>query len=302
MIHIKRGHQLFQQYLLCATQSLFSCDSTTNRDSSSSASSQTKGSPTSVQATCGDFTKGCPSTQVLTQGWQLLALACSLFLLKNNKILWFLKVHLSRNADSKWAAALSSLVFLSFSWVHSDVNLRWFFRTECGKYASYCERALSRTLQNGGRQVKPSRMEVLSILLKNPYHHSLPHAIPVHMLNGAYQVVSFDGSTTIEEFLSTLAQEIGCRESSANGFTLFSDDPIEKNLEHFIPLNAKVRPRDPLNDLIHPVRFLLSYLPKFDFSVMRRHFKMGNCPQGERIWKIRKLPRHSTSLQEPFVL
>ncbi|KAK6621022.1 hypothetical protein RUM43_011325 [Polyplax serrata] len=202
-----------QQYLLCATQSLFSCDSTTNRDSSSSASSQTKGSPTSVQATCGDFTKGCPSTQVLTQGWQLLALACSLFLLKNNKILWFLKVHLSRNADSK---------------------------TECGKYASYCERALSRTLQNGGRQVKPSRMEVLSILLKNPYHHSLPHAIPVHMLNGAYQVVSFDGSTTIEEFLSTLAQEIGCRESSANGFTLFSDDPIEKNLEHFIPLNAKL--------------------------------------------------------------
>jgi hypothetical protein len=31
-------------------------------------------------------------------------------------------------------------------------------------------------------------MEVLSILLKNPYHHSLPHAIPVHMLNGSYQV------------------------------------------------------------------------------------------------------------------
>ncbi|EEB20222.1 conserved hypothetical protein [Pediculus humanus corporis] len=206
------GHQLLQQYLLCATQSLFSCDST-NRDSSSSASSQTKGSPTSVQATCGDFSKGCPSIQVLTQGWQLLALACSLFLLKNNKLLWFLKLHLSRNADTK---------------------------TECGKYARYCARALGRTLQNGGRQVKPSRMEVLSILLKNPYDHSLPHAIPVHMLNDTYQVVSFDGSTTIEEFLSTLAQEIGCRESSANGFTLFSDDPIEKNLEHFIPLDAKL--------------------------------------------------------------
>ena len=96
----KKGHQLLQQYLLCATQSLFSCDST-NRDSSSSASSQTKGSPTSVQATCGDFSKGCPSIQVLTQGWQLLALACSLFLLKNNKLLWFLKLHLSRNADTK---------------------------------------------------------------------------------------------------------------------------------------------------------------------------------------------------------
>lgn len=95
-------------------------------------------------------------------------------------------------------------------------------------------------MQNGGREVKPSRMEVLSILLKNPYHHSLPHAIPVHFLNGTYQVVSFDGSTTIEEFLTTLNLEIGCRDVHQSGFTLFSDDPIEKDLEHFIDLQAKV--------------------------------------------------------------
>lgn len=73
-------------------------------------------------------------------------------------------MHLSRNADSK---------------------------TECGKYAAYCERALERTLLNGGRETKPSRMEVLSILMKNPYHHSLPHAIPVHMMNGTYHVMNF---------------------------------------------------------------------------------------------------------------
>lgn len=84
-------------------------------------------------------------------------------------------------------------------------------------------------------------MEVLSILMKNPYHHSLPHAIPVHFLNGTYQVVSFDGSTTIEEFLNTLNQEIGCRDVHQSGFTLFSDDPIEKDLEHFIDPEAKVR-------------------------------------------------------------
>ena len=29
---------------------------------------------------------------------------------------------------------------------------------------------------------------ILSILLKNPFQHSLPHAIPVHFLNGTYQV------------------------------------------------------------------------------------------------------------------
>uniref|UniRef100_A0A182N608 Plekhh1 n=1 Tax=Anopheles dirus TaxID=7168 RepID=A0A182N608_9DIPT len=105
--------------------------------------------------------KSNPPTYTFIQGWQLLALAVSLFVPKNSRLLWYLKLHLSRNADSK---------------------------TECGKYAAYCERALERTMQNGGRETKPSRMEVLSILLKNPYHHSLPHAIPVHMMNATYQL------------------------------------------------------------------------------------------------------------------
>nr|CAD7446613.1 unnamed protein product [Timema bartmani] len=204
-----------QQLLLCATQSLFTCDSSLGGGGSGAANQ--RGSPTSLQATppaaplldC----KTNPPSFVFLQGWQLLALAVSLFVPRNNRLLWYLKLHLHRNADSK---------------------------SECGKYAAYCQRALERTLQNGGREAKPSRMEVLSILLKNPYHHSLPHAIPVHMLNSTYQVVSFDGSATIEEFLSTLNQEIGCRDVTHSGFTLFSDDPIEKDLEHFIDLQAKL--------------------------------------------------------------
>lgn len=116
---------------------------------------------------------------------------------------------------------------------HSDT------KTECGKYAIYCERALGRCTISGDREAKPSRMEVLSILLKNPYHHSLPHAIPVHFMNGTYQVCSFDGSTTVEEFQATLTQEIGCRDFS-NGFSLFSDDPMEKDLEHYLDAQAKV--------------------------------------------------------------
>ncbi|XP_046599805.1 uncharacterized protein CG43867 isoform X8 [Neodiprion lecontei] len=210
------------QLLLCATQSLFTCDTQSptasggseNADAQSTAS--TSHSPPLTQAHSTPTILDCktnPAQYVLVQGWQLLALAVSLFLPRNNRLLWYLKLHLNRNADSK---------------------------TECGKYAAYCERALERTLQNGGREVKPSRMEVLSILLKNPYHHSLPHAIPVHFLNGTYQVVSFDGSTTIEEFLNTLNQEIGCRDVHQSGFTLFSDDPIEKDLEHFIDLQAKL--------------------------------------------------------------
>lgn len=187
------------------------------------------------------------------KGWQLLALAVSLFAPRNNKLLWYLRLHLRRNADTK---------------------------SDMGKYASYCQRALERTLQIGAREAKPSRMEVLSILLKNPYHHSLPHAIPVHFLNGTYQVrtlatfnfadatvsplfgdncvhwmtnshistgfstlqvVGFDGSTTVEEFLVTLNQEITCRDVSSTGFALFSDDPIEKDVEHWLEPKSKVR-------------------------------------------------------------
>ncbi|XP_038119888.1 uncharacterized protein CG43867 isoform X4 [Culex quinquefasciatus] len=198
-----------QQLLLCATQSLFTCDTQQGNSTQANGSS-----PTSIQAPTVPpiDCKSNPPAYTFIQGWQLLSLAVSLFVPKNSRLLWYLKLHLSRNADSK---------------------------TECGKYAAYCERALERTMQNGGRETKPSRMEVLSILLKNPYHHSLPHAIPVHMMNSTYQVVSFDGSSTIEEFHSTLAQEIGCRDGT-NGFTLFSDDPIEKDLEHYLDPQAKL--------------------------------------------------------------
>ncbi|XP_055545921.1 uncharacterized protein CG43867 isoform X5 [Wyeomyia smithii] len=199
-----------RQLLLCATQSLFTCDTQQGNTTQANGSS-----PTSIQAPSAVPIIDCksnPPAYTFIQGWQLLSLAVSLFVPKNSRLLWYLKLHLSRNADSK---------------------------TECGKYAAYCERALERTMQNGDRETKPSRMEVLSILLKNPYHHSLPHAIPVHMMNGTYQVVSFDGSSTIEEFHTTLAQEIGCRDGT-NGFTLFSDDPIEKDLEHYLDPQAKL--------------------------------------------------------------
>uniref|UniRef100_A0A1I8MRG3 Plekhh1 n=1 Tax=Musca domestica TaxID=7370 RepID=A0A1I8MRG3_MUSDO len=208
-VNKKLGKQT-RQLLLCATQSLFACDTQQSGNAQANGSS-----PTSLQAPVPPPIIDCksnPPAYSFVQGWQLLALAVSLFVPKSSRLLWYLKLHLSRNADSK---------------------------TETGKYAAYCERALERTLKNGGRETKPSRMEVLSILLKNPYHHSLPHAIPVHMMNSTYQVVSFDGSTTIEEFQSTLAQEIGTRDAS-NGFCLFSDDPIEKDLEHYLDPMAKL--------------------------------------------------------------
>ncbi|XP_048338961.1 pleckstrin homology domain-containing family H member 2 [Sphaerodactylus townsendi] len=146
------------------------------------------------------------------QAWQLLALSVGLFL-PQHPFLWLLKIHLKNNADS---------------------------RTEFGKYAIYCQRCVERTQQNGDREARPSRMEILSTLLRNPYHHSLPFSIPVHFMNGIYQVVGFDASTTVEEFLNTLNQDTGMRKPAQTGFALFTDDPSGKDIEHCLQGSIKI--------------------------------------------------------------
>ncbi|XP_061752235.1 pleckstrin homology domain-containing family H member 1 isoform X2 [Nerophis ophidion] len=153
-----------------------------------------------------------PADRSLTQCWQLLSLCVALFLPQQH-FLWHLRQHLHRNADP---------------------------RCDVGKYAVYCQRSMERTLQNGEREAKPSRMEIVSILLRNPYHHSLPFSIPVHFMNNTYQVVGFDGSTTVEEFLSRLTQKIHMRSPRLSGFALFTDDPSGGELEHFLLPSAKI--------------------------------------------------------------
>ncbi|KAL8185308.1 UNVERIFIED_CONTAM: Pleckstrin y domain-containing H member 2 [Gekko kuhli] len=148
----------------------------------------------------------------LFKAWQLLALSVGLFL-PQHPFLWLLKIHLKNNADP---------------------------RTEFGKYAIYCQRCVERTQQNGDREARPSRMEILSTLLRNPYHHSLPFSIPVHFMNGIYQVVGFDASTTVEEFLNTLNQDTGMRKPAQSGFALFTDDPSGKDIEHCLKGNIKI--------------------------------------------------------------
>uniref|UniRef100_A0A7N9AUC2 Pleckstrin homology domain containing, family H (with MyTH4 domain) member 2 n=1 Tax=Mastacembelus armatus TaxID=205130 RepID=A0A7N9AUC2_9TELE len=146
------------------------------------------------------------------QGWQFLALCVGLFL-PQHPLLWLLQVHLRRHADP---------------------------RTEVGKYAVYCQRSMERTQQKGDRQARPSRMEMLSILLRNPYHHSLPFSVPVHFLNNTYQVVSFDASTTVDEFQCHLNQDTGIRQTGLSGFTLYTDDPTGRDLEHCLQGGIKI--------------------------------------------------------------
>ena len=180
--------------------------------------------------------KGNPANCVYVQAWMLMAMAVSIFVPKDSKILWLLRTHLNRYKDS---------------------------RTETGKYASYCSRALERAVVKGPRLCRPSRVEVLSILLKNPHHHSLPHAVPVHMMNDTYHVVGYDGSTTVleleDQLCSLLASGASCGGGATNGlhrpepcmaagapatrnrgFAILSDDPLDKDLEHALHPEDKV--------------------------------------------------------------
>ncbi|XP_025893987.1 pleckstrin homology domain-containing family H member 1 [Nothoprocta perdicaria] len=153
-----------------------------------------------------------PHNHSVIQCWQLLALCAPLFLPQHH-FLWYIRQHLQRHADP---------------------------RSETGKYAIYCQRSVERTVHAGEREAKPSRMEIVSILLRNPYHHSLPFSIPVHFMNGTYQVVGFDGSSTVDEFIQRLNQETGMKKPSHRGFSLFTDDPSGRDLEHCLQGTMKI--------------------------------------------------------------
>lgn len=67
---------------------------------------------------------------------------------------------------------------------------------------------------------------------------------PLKVLWFLTQVVGFDGSTTVEEFLHTLNQRIGVRKPQLSGFALFTDHPSGKEPEHCLQPSAKVREQD----------------------------------------------------------
>lgn len=121
---------------LCSPHSLFTCEDPSSEKSSPSSSDASQ-SESSVKK----------FSSIFLQCFRFLALAISIFEPKN-QALWLLRHHLKRSNDGK---------------------------SEIGQYSQYCERALQRVLLNGPRKQIPSRMEVLSILQRNPNKHSMPH-------------------------------------------------------------------------------------------------------------------------------
>ena len=53
-------------------------------------------------------------------------------------------------------------------------------------------------------------------------------------------MIGFDGSTTVSEFLSELNRQLGTRGVEHSGFTIHSDDPIDKDLDHALVMEDKV--------------------------------------------------------------
>jgi len=53
-------------------------------------------------------------------------------------------------------------------------------------------------------------------------------------------VISFDGSTTVQEFLLSLNKAINMRDCALSGFALFTDDPNNPELEHCLKMHFKV--------------------------------------------------------------
>jgi len=143
------------------------------------------------------------------QAWKLLALLISVFepniLLKK-----LLKLHYNFHADSK---------------------------SQVGQYAIYCQRASDRFLIAGPRSCAPSRSEARSILLSNPFNHSLPLSLPVHFADSSYKVIGFHGSTTISELIGSISDQCGFL--SHTSFSLFVNEPGCK-LQHYIHPHVKV--------------------------------------------------------------
>ena len=53
-------------------------------------------------------------------------------------------------------------------------------------------------------------------------------------------MISFDGSTTIQEFLQSINKSLGVQDCSYSGFALFSDDPVNPDMETCLQNHIKV--------------------------------------------------------------
>ncbi|VDK32708.1 unnamed protein product [Taenia asiatica] len=86
--------------------------------------------------------------------------------------------------------------------------------SEVSRFAAFCTDMLMRCRIRGGRRISPSCFEVVAISLRNPYTHSLPFSLPIHIhLPSGYEVVSFDGTMKVSQLMGSLLSKLGLSEA-----------------------------------------------------------------------------------------
>ncbi|EUB61496.1 hypothetical protein EGR_03560 [Echinococcus granulosus] len=88
--------------------------------------------------------------------------------------------------------------------------------SEVSRFAAFCTDMLMRCRIRGGRRIVPSCFEVVAISLRNPYTHSLPFSLPIHIhLPTGYEVVSFDGTMKVHQLMGSLLGKLELSEAIA---------------------------------------------------------------------------------------
>ena len=111
------------------------------------------------------------------------------------------------------------------------------FSGDIGLLAQYCQSALERCALNGERKERPCRLETISILTRNPSTHTAPHSVSVLMADGEYAIVTFDGSSTVNECVTQLCNTVALRPAPYSGYAMYADDPTNNGV--MLPLAHK---------------------------------------------------------------
>ena len=137
-----------------------------------------------------------PESVLCIQCWQLLTLCIPIFL-PVAFFLRYLELHLKRRAKDKKT-------------------------TKSGKLAAYALTCLERHVAKGGRRCPPSRAEIISVVLRDPYEYGHPLSCPVQLANGSEFLAGFDFSTTFLELAEHVSGSLGMRNVKATGFSIFT--------------------------------------------------------------------------------
>lgn len=76
-------------------------------------------------------------------------------------------------------------------------------------------------------------------------------------------MVSFDGSTTVNEFVQSLNKMISVRDPGQSGFALFADDPSGEGLEHCLEGHLKVQVAPGLAQCMNSNLYLMNGLERY---------------------------------------